>query len=180
MKGNIIGAGVALSMLCGCVSMPTFQSAKPMGSAHAYRVHAADPKPIENTLYQFVDMDDTVLYHQEAGGGGVALGVLLGPLGAAANAAAIKSRTGKEALSLRGAFTPHVMQDFSATLLYQPELQPARAADASAVTFSPMLELTRMGEDQVRIGARLRVAQGTPQQRDYLYVLPDSYSFAAL
>lgn len=57
-----------------------------------------------NHTVGFLDENKNVLYYQTFGGGGVTLGLLLGPLGVAANISAIESQTKEDLAALNGKF----------------------------------------------------------------------------
>ncbi|MFD0725966.1 hypothetical protein [Lysobacter brunescens] len=88
---------------------------------------------------QFLDEQRRITYRQEFGGGGLAVGLLFGPLGAGANAAAVQNANEKEAGALRGRF-PFTPQALMAKALQARGEASAGAQEARIV---PSLHVTR-------------------------------------
>jgi hypothetical protein len=124
--------------------------------------HVIAPDPytkahFSNTLKPLND-ENNVLYRQEFGGGGAALGVLLGPIGVAANAAAIGSATSADVELLKGklpldptALYRDVAKDF-------PELaEPNIDVKSVAVRVSPKVLIVKAEGEVLLLGCTLTV-----------------------
>lgn len=100
---RIAGAVLLFACWTGSVSASrvTAQPPPPGGTEIAHAIAAyTSAEASANHMMRPLNDTNTILYEQSFGGGGVGLGVLLGPLGVAANIAAIEGRTEKEAALL--------------------------------------------------------------------------------
>lgn len=107
----------------------------------------------------FLDDARTMFYRQDFGGGGLAVGLLFGPLGAGANAMAIQNANEKEAEALRGRFR------FSPAGLLAKAVQSRAVADganpaANEAVLVPSLYVTRDSEERLIFWAILDVSIG--------------------
>jgi len=95
--------GVCALALGGCVSAPGNQgpiaTQRANGDLALARTAALDQT---NHMSKHLDANKNVVYFQNFGGGGAAAGLLLGPLGVAANIKAIDSTTNKDVEVLQG------------------------------------------------------------------------------
>ena len=120
----------------------------------------ADAKPkrgmlvATNTLY----LDDArrISYRQDFGGGGLATGLLLGPLGAAANAKAIQNANERESAALRGKF-PFTPNDLLGRAL---AARPAVAGATVEAELTPSLFVTRDANERLIFWAMIDVSIG--------------------
>lgn len=135
----------------------TFKVAEPVSPA----TEEATPKRGMMVMTQGLFLDDarTIFYRQEFGGGGLAVGLLFGPLGAGANALAIQNANEKEAEALRGRFR------FSPAGLLTKAIQSRATADdanaaANEAVLVPSLYVTRDSEERLIFWAILDVSIG--------------------
>ena len=170
-----MAAGLCLATLAGCVSLQPYQPAQGLGMGHAF---AMGPYPVElDHMHGFLDAGHTILYMQNQGGGGAALGLLLGPLGVAANIAAIRKQTEQDVSALQGKLpvdAGHLVADSAAGVQ-----GVSFDGGAGAPVVSPMLLVEKIDETHVRFAALLHV-QGKQGRkawtRQYVYETPDVYT----
>jgi len=104
----------------------------------------------------FLDDEHRIGYRQDFGGGGLAVGLLLGPLGAAANAKAIQAANERESAALHGKF-PFTPGDLLGRAL------AARAGGDGATVeaqLTPGLFVTRDANEQLIFWAMVDVSIG--------------------
>ncbi len=104
----------------------------------------------------FLDEQRRITYRQEFGGGGLAVGLLFGPLGAGANAAAIQNANEKEAEALRGRF-PFTPDSVMAKAL---QARGDAAAGVHEARIVPSLHVTRDQEGRLIFWAIVDVTIG--------------------
>ena len=105
---------------------------------------------------QYLDEARRMTYRQEFGGGGLATGLLLGPLGAAANAKAIQNANERESAALRGKFP------FSVDDLLGRALAARSAVEGAAIEaeLTPSLFVTRDANERLIFWAIVDVSIG--------------------
>jgi len=173
---RIAGAMLLLACWTGSVnaSRVTAQPPPPGGTEIAHAIAAYTPAEASpNHMMRPLNDTNTILYEQSFGGGGVGLGVLLGPLGVAANIAAIKGRTEKEAALLHDkvGIDP---QELLKQALAGSELKVANASEPQAATIKPALDVVSMGDHDLRFAITLRVDRhpaGKEWAGSYLWLL---------
>ena len=188
MKRILLVTGMLL-LLSGVGNSATAKAPQPqpapvidVGMTHAVSAYTVAEASASHMMRPLNDAR-TVLYEQSYGGGGVGLGLLLGPLGVAANVAAIKSRTEKEAAELYGklAIDP---QALLASALANTDLKVVTAADdPHAALLKPLLDVVSMGDQTLRFGAVLHVDHNPAGKNwvgHYLWQLPTVYPRAAV
>lgn len=178
--GMAMGIALALSS-CATAPVP-FESARQANGSMKYTV-AAYPEAYENDeLRRFLDDRHSILYMQNQGGGGVAVGLLFGALGALANAEMIKKQTTQDAEALKGKFAIDVNQLFETAAAATPGLTPGQA-DELVPHFTPILYVEKIDDTHVRFASLLYVMYelaGRKSVRQYIYELPDTYSKSEL
>jgi hypothetical protein len=115
------------------------------------------------------------LYEQQFGGGGVGTGLLLGPLGVAANVAAIKKRTETEAQAL---FDKVALDPVALLAGLLEEAAIARASETSPTTFTmkPNVRIVSDGKESVWIAAGIDVSDSAlPWTGKYLAQLAGAW-----
>jgi hypothetical protein len=171
------------SMLAACAAGPQpYRSAQLIEQSNKYTVSHLQDSMASDQSHRFLDKEHTVYYEQNFGGGGVALGVLLGPLGALANVEAIKSETNKDAAVLQDKLPVDVTALFHASLDQAATLAPATPG-ASAPELAPALFVQKLADEHIRFASMLVVTEhvsGKSILRKYFYVLPESYPKEAL
>lgn len=170
-----MAAGLCLATLAGCVSLQPYQPAQGLGIGHAF---AMGPYPAElDHMHGFLDAGHTILYMQNQGGGGTAVGLLFGPLGVAANIAAIKKQTERDVTALQGKLPVDAGRLFADAAAGLQGLSFDGGAGAPVV--SPVLLVEKVDETHVRFAALLHVQGkqgGKAWSRQYMYETPDVYT----
>jgi hypothetical protein len=180
--------GLVLAVLTAVASVAHARGPKVMPSPQL----AADEKQIVAALLPTeangthmirpLNADNTIIYEQNFGGGGAGVGVLLGPLGVAANIAAIKGRTEKESAELFGKLSLEVLPVATAALEAQG-LALADPADASRALIKPAVHLTSIDGDNVQCSVSLFVDHNPAGRKwtgRYVYQLPPTFARSAI
>ena len=89
---NVIQAIAASIILTACVSVPPPQQPIKVNLGDSYEIYRAPLLDQTNHTLQHLNQNKDILYSQTYGGGGAGVGLLLGPLGVAANIKAIESK----------------------------------------------------------------------------------------
>jgi len=145
-----------------------------------------------NHMAKHLDENKSVLYFQNFGGGGATMGVLLGPLGVAANVKYIDLATSKDVETLHGKIKSDPIQVFkSAAARAGVVIHEQPNGTASRAT--PYIYVVKMEPDVLAIAAALIVespmdnpakrqnAPPEPQWRyRYMYQLPGKYTLGSL
>lgn len=118
-----------------------------------------------------------IYYFQNFGGGGVGVGLLLGPIGAAANAGMIASKTNDEAAALNGKLGV-VPTDIAARALASRR-GFRQVADSSGLVVSPYVMVVKGEGEMLHFATTLDVASGGWQGR-YTYHLPMPLSLSSV
>jgi hypothetical protein len=129
-----------------------------------------------------LNADNTILYEQNFGGGGAGVGVLLGPLGVAANIAAIKGRTEKESGEIFGKLSLEVLPAARAALEAQG-LGLTDSADASRAVIKPALNLTSIDGENIQCSVSLFIDHnpvGRKWTGRYVYQLSPTFARSAI
>lgn len=177
---NVIRSSLLAAMpllLVACVSVPPFQTAKQANVPTSYSLGGLKDDEASDNMHRFLDDKHAVLYSQMQGGGGVAVGLLLGPLGAAANAAAIKSQTEKDAVLLKDKLSIDAPGMFSASMARVQGFDAV--APGQAPSLAPALLVQKIDDAHVRVASMLQVTSGPAgkeNKRRYVYVAPQVYS----
>lgn len=175
-------SSLVLAALVGCGTMPPLQGARP-ASAQQQHYGLARSEVVAKTdhMTQHLDEGKSVVYFQNQGGGGVALG-LLGPLGVAANIKMIEGVTAGDVEKLKG------------RIKLDPQLAVQQAALAedfalqsvavpSDVKVSPFVQISKTNETTLHVSSVL-LFEGMDGQskwtRRYQYQLPGSYTLDEL
>ncbi|MDQ0040157.1 hypothetical protein [Variovorax boronicumulans] len=181
---------LAVASLAGCGTPPTYK-ARPTTGQSPGTFSLAHSKAVEEERHavRHLDAGKSIVYTQNFGGGGVALGLLLGPLGVAANAGMIDSATEADAARLRGKLSLAPRELF----LDAATRQGLEFADDAATTATnataansgpgrtqatPYLFVSKTDNERLltAVAVRLEQGQGTDQWSGvYMYQLPSSY-----
>lgn len=172
-------AFLAIASLTGCGAPPTYKN-RPVSGASPGTFALAHAKAVEEPRHAMRHLDEarSVVYTQSAGGGGVAVGLLFGPLGAAANAGMIDNRTELDAQRLKGKLTLEPRQLFLDAAIRQG-LDVASAGAAGQTGATPYLHISKASNERLLTAVAVRLEQGTGADQWtglYLYQLPLSYS----
>lgn len=191
---KLIATAAVVCSLTACVAAPQYQAPPTSSETIAYKI-APSPSPAigpsakpriggpplstPDQFRRYLDKDESVIYFQNYGGGGVALGLLAGPLGVLANAKMIEGVTEADAAAMRGKLDVDVRERFRATL----GAHPAFVADDNGAVFSPYLLVEKIDDAHIKFASMLVVdlsPAGTKWSRRYIYELPDTYTKAQL
>ena len=152
-------------LLAACAAPPKFLAVQPKPAEGAGYVLARSPRLDETShLVGHLDADKNIVYTQNFGGGGVGLGLLLGPLGVAANIGMIDSETKKDIASLYGRVDLKPAETFRRAALARG-LPLALTAAPGAGRLTPYVLVTRIENDRVLIAAALLIEHGAPPQQ---------------
>jgi hypothetical protein len=151
---RIASLSACIVALTACVSAPVAPQ-RPTSVPATHHVASA-PTLVPASAHTLAWLDDrqSVQFVQNFGGGGVGVGLMLGPLGVAANAAAIRKTTERETAALKGRFTVDPMQRFA---VLAQALGLALVDDTQGARLSPYLMVVRAEEERVLLGVGLMV-----------------------
>lgn len=179
MNTKLIGATLAAMLLTACAGTPPKLLTAPPVAAGGYTLARAPGVDVTNHTVRHLDKEKNILYMQAAGGGGVGLGLLLGPLGMLANAKMIETRTtadvallnDKVAVLPRALFTEAVQKN---GLVLGSAPQATRA--------TPYLYIAKSEGDKLLVLSSLIMESGGADKwvGTYQYQLPVSYTVAEL
>ena len=151
-------------VICACAStqvlakQPPLLSTPPLSGDTAFVIGMYSEQEAAAThMLRPLNASNSILYEQQFGGGGVGLGVLLGPLGVAANVAAIKKRTETEAQALfdKVALDPVALL---ASLLEEAAISRASETSPTTFTMKPYVRIVSEGNENVWIAAGIDVS----------------------
>jgi hypothetical protein len=151
-------------IICACASTrvlakePPLLSTPPLSGDTAFVIGTySEHEAAATHMIRPLNASNSILYEQQFGGGGVGLGVLLGPLGVAANVAAIKKRTEIEALVLfdKVALDPVALL---ASLLEEAAISRASETSPTTFTMKPHVRIVSEGNENVWIAAGIDVS----------------------
>jgi hypothetical protein len=172
-----------MSTLTACAAGPqTYSSARQTLQSSKYTIGTLQDSMASDHMHRFLDKEHRVFYMQNQGGGGAAVGVLLGPLGVLANVAAIKSQTNKDAAQLQDKLSIDVAAIFRDSLNQSAALTQSTQSGVDP-ELSPVLYVEKLDDDHIRFASMLIVtahAAGKSILRQYIYELPDSYTKQSL
>lgn len=180
---RLVGLAVATAALVGCGTAPTLQGARP-ASAQNQQYGLAKSEVVARTDHMTQHLDDgkSIVYYQNQGGGGAGLGLLLGPLGVAANVKMIESVTTGDVEKLKGhiRLNPEAaLQQAAAATSFA--LQPTSAAGSVNVT--PYVLVSKTDETTFNVSS-IVLFEGVDGEkkwtRRYQYELPGKYTLDSL
>lgn len=186
---------VCVLALAGCASAPVTQGPiAARGNSGEMALARSAALDQTNHMAKHLDEKKNVLYFQNFGGGGVATGLLLGPLGVAANIKAIESNTHKDVDVLLGKIESDPVLAFKVAAA-RSEIVVHEQPNGAAFRTTPYIYVVKMQQepDVLAIAAALVVespqdkassrknAPAQPQwQHKYMYQLPGKYTPASL
>lgn len=155
------GIVVTCIALVGCASAPPPPLQTPgaiVGAPHALSRHP-DLDVTAHTVGH-LDTEKNVVYTQMQGGGGVGLGLALGPLGVLSNAKMIEAQTNADLERFAGKINIDPVAAFtSAASTLGVDLLDS---DSAPVKLSPYLLVVRVNDEEIRMAAALIVHSETP------------------
>jgi hypothetical protein len=143
-------------LLTGCSTAPYFQTPAPTLNAEQalnYKLFENPHIKTESHVQVHLDEAKDITYVQNFGGGGVALGVALGPIGVLANVGMIQAETDGDVEKLYGKLPLPVADMFGEAAINQ-----AVSYDETAdVRFHPFVMVVRDEDEMLRMGTALIV-----------------------
>ena len=179
---NSLFAIAASIVLTACVSVPPPQQPIKVNLGDSYEVYRAPLLDQTNHTLQHLNQNKDILYSQTYGGGGVGVGVLLGPLGVAANIKAIESNTMKDVAALKNKIGINPNQVF-VNSASKNGLAIKTDSSNKSLKFSPYLLVEKTEGDIIMLAAAVLIDQaGTKQMfpTKYLVQLPLTYTVAEM
>lgn len=175
---------VAMALtLTGCNSSPVLQSSQPFaGTEHSYSLSRSPLLDQTNSSMAHLDSDKNIVYSQLFGGGGVGLGLLLGPLGVAANVAMINAQTESDTALLKDKLHIKPLQNFLSSAQGKA-LKLVDNPGSTGAKISPYLYVSRADGEQMLLAAALLIEQGEGKSQwtgKYMYQLPKKYAKSEL
>lgn len=176
-------SALTTAVLAGCATPPPLPSVRARSATDTHGLAMAESVKQTSNVAQHLNDDKSIVYSQNFGGGGVGLGLLLGPIGAAANASMIESATKADTARMFGKVKLDPAALFrEACAGSELPLQPAGAS--ASVKLTPYLLITKVNESTLSPAAALVVeapsADGKPWTTKYLFQLPSSYTIDGL
>lgn len=176
-------AGLCIAVLTGCAGAPPLQKQRPQAASSQTLGLAKSESVLQtNHLIQHLDEEKSIVYFQNQGGGGLGLGLLLGPIGVAANAAMIEGVTKADVERLKGKLRVDPVTLFREAAK-QANIQVATQAGSIEARVTPHLRVSKTDESTIHLASALVVEFGAgPQQWTgrYSYQLPGSHTLASL
>lgn len=158
---TIVGLTLGCLAMVGCAGSPPAPLQTPgtlVGASHALSRHP----DLDVTAHTLGHLDEAknIVYTQMQGGGGVGLGLALGPLGVLSNAKMIEAQTNEDLERFAGKFTVDTNAAFmsAAASLGLEVLENGSAP----VQLSPYLLVVRVNDEEVRMAAALIVQSEVP------------------
>lgn len=166
-------------LLAACGTPPRLQALQPKLAVPAdYALSQSPLLESTNHMTQHLDKDKSVLYFQNYGGGGAGLGLLLGPIGVAANIAMIESNTKKDAEQLRDKVSVNPREIF-AEVAQRHGLSISSTPTDQKPKVTPYLYVSKTEGDLLLLSSALIIEQGAGAEKwtgKYMYQLPMKYS----
>lgn len=168
--------------LAGCAAAPALPTARVRSPADTHGIAIADAIKRTDHTAQHLNSEKSIIYSQNFGGAGAALG-LLGPLGVAANVSMIESATKADATKLTGKVKVDPVALFQEAAATQ-RLALQSEGTTATVRLTPYLLVIKVNETTLNTGAALFIeatgANGKPWSTKYVLQLPGSYSLESL
>lgn len=174
---------IATTALVGCATAPSLQGARPTSSENqTYGLAKSDAVTRSDHMTKHLDEGKSIVYFQNQGGGGVGLGLLLGPLGVAANIKMIDGVTAADVEKLKGRLNLNpeaALQQAAASTNFSIQISRTQGD----VKVSPFLLVSKTNEATVHISSVV-LFEGVDGQnkwaRRYQYQLPGKYTLDEL
>jgi len=156
---------LAIASLAGCAGAPVYLAAPSAPAGHALAAEGLTDHQVHTVSY--LDLTRHTQYLQNFGGGGVGVGLMLGPLGVLANAKAIESNTAADTAALFGKFEVAAVAELRAVA---EAAGFALDGGAAADRITPYLLVVRTEGEQLCFGSALLVqrAGAAPWRGVYL------------
>lgn len=169
--------------LVGCASTPApLLTPRAAAATEPLTLQKSELLQQTNHSTRHLNADKTIVFTQNFGGGGAGLGLLLGPIGVAANIAMIEKATQADAKQLSDKLRVNPWESFKqAWPAEAPGLAAAKSEHAPSI--APYLYVVRVDEQRLQLAAAFLVEQGQGAGKwtgRYLFQLPGSYTVEAL
>ncbi|USH05158.1 hypothetical protein K6Q96_18225 [Grimontia kaedaensis] len=176
MKSNrkVLIACLITSVLSGCASVK-YQSSPPITTNKVtHEVGYSELLNQTNHTLMHLNENKDIYYQQNFGGGGVGVGLLLGPIGVAANIAAIKSNTEEDVEALKGKITIDPKDIFKkASEKSGLELS---TNTSNSISVSPYIYVSKTDDEQLLLGSAMIVETAPGEKGNwigkYMYQTP--------
>lgn len=166
MKKKFIPLAIVSIFMTGCATVE-YQSPPPLTTNQiTHEISKSHLLTQTNNTLKHLNPNEDILYQQNFGGGGVAVGVLLGPFGAMANAAAIESNTEDDIDLLKGklTFIPSELFKKSASQ-HQVELVNG---NENSIKLSPYIYVSKTENEQLLFASALIVETNPGEKNNWL------------
>lgn len=165
MKNNkkLLVGSLLVSVLSGCASVKYQLPPPAAANLTAHKIGFSELLTQTNHTLMHLNDGKDILYQQNFGGGGAAVGILLGPIGVAANIAAIQSNTEDDVEVLKGKITvdPKVIFKKSSEKIGLT----LNENSATSVSVSPYIIVSKTENEQLLLGAAM-IVETAPGKKD--------------
>lgn len=170
------------SFITGCAS-PTFQKKLPEPSqGKSYALSKSEMVETTNHMTQHLNAEKSIVYFQNQGGGGVGLGLLLGPIGVAANMKMIEGITQSDAIKLKEKISINPALAFKKAT-EDAHFQVASIAEKEDIRVTPYVLVSKYNEDDLGMSSVV-IFEGTNEtskwRSSYRHQLPGKYKIDEL
>lgn len=153
------------ALLTACAGKVTYQTLPvTVVNSPSHQLAHSDALKQTNHMFKPLTSDNEVMYSQNFGGGGVGVGLLLGPIGVMANIAAIESNTDADIAELKGKWTVQPYTLFSKAAADSGLALDSR--DAGSVKLTPFALISKTENEQLYLAAAM-IVETNQGQKDY-------------
>lgn len=164
--------------LVACVAPPKFQDTRQPNKNETFALGSSALLQPTNHTVRHINVEKNIIYTQTFGGGGLALGLLLGPAGTAANYAMINSATDADTHKLSNKIPVDPVKSFSnAARLHNFSLTDATNPDSR---ITPYLYIVKTSESSLNIATGLIYEPSIGTASKYMLQLPGTYTVEEL
>lgn len=172
---KLILSVAVLTLLGACATAPSMQAAIPQNTIQSgLEISHSTLLDENNHMLQPVNSEKNILYFQNFGGGGVAVGLLLGPFGVAANGEMIKSNTMNDVNLIKGKLTFKPQAIFIAAAKNE-NVDVTENQDGSKTKVSPYIYISKTEGEKLLIASAVIIERGEGKSKfvgKYMYQLP--------
>lgn len=173
----LIIALTSVLIAAGCASAPSMLTPPPT-QVNEFKFYQYPASVAESHVSVNLNDEKTITYIQNFGGGGVGVGLLLGPIGVLANIEMIEANTEEDKALLYGKFPLDIYQTFNKVSAAANLSEQAQATSK----ISPYLLVVRDEGEVLRMATVMTVElaqeNGKPWSGMYLYQLDKTYAKA--
>jgi len=177
---KLVLATVMVLVAAACATPQLQTSVPPRSVGDAFSLGSSPLLEQTSHMQQHLDKEKRILYFQNYGGGGAAVGLLLGPFGVAANMSMIEKATAADVDQLRGKVAVDPLQLF--TEQAKQARITLRETAPGRTKLVPYLYVTKTEGERLLVAAALLIEQEGPQKwvGKYMFQLPQTYSVSEL